>query len=49
LVSTFDNKPTQDQTGAAKRVLHGVDSLRRSTTRMLNCIKVESELNLNAD
>jgi hypothetical protein len=49
LVSTFDNKPTRRQTGAAKRLLHGVDSLRKSTTRMLNCIKFESELNLNAD
>ena len=49
MVSTFDNKPTRHQTGAAKRLLHGADSLGKSTTRILNCIKFESEPNLNAD
>src|SRR5262249_53509537 len=46
MVSTFDNKPTRHQTGAAKRLLHGADSLGESTTRILNCIKYESEPNL---
>src|SRR5262249_18907138 len=49
MVSTFDNKPTRHQTGAAKRLLHGADSLGKSTTRILNCIKFESEPRLDAD
>jgi len=49
MVSTFDNKPTRHQTGAAKRLLHGADSLGKSTTRILNFIKFESEPILQAD
>jgi hypothetical protein len=46
---TFDNKPTRHQTGAAKCLLHGADSPKGSATRIKDCIKFESEPNLNAD
>jgi hypothetical protein len=42
---TFHNKPGRHQTGAAKCLLHGADSLKKAR----DCIKTESEPNLDAD
>jgi len=37
------------EAGAAKCLLHGADSPKGSATRIKDCIKFESEPNLNAD